>query len=65
MIISILILGYSQEIFQKPFFIGLSFMYLINFKPHLNFEYKNILNRNLRMRNNILKSKTSLALDAE
>ncbi|MBS1492823.1 MAG: O-antigen ligase family protein [Bacteroidetes bacterium] len=64
-IISILILGYSQGIFQKPFFIGLSFMYLINFKPHLNFEYKNILNSNSRMRNNILKSKTSLALDAE
>jgi len=37
-VITLLVLGYSQGIFQTPFFIGLSFMYLLNFNKSSSFD---------------------------
>jgi hypothetical protein len=64
LVVSILILGYSQGIFQKPFFIGLSFMYMISFKEKISYEQRHLLIKKLNMSNNILKTKSGLAIDA-
>ena len=60
---SLLVLGYSQGIFQKPFFIGLSFMYLVKHNAFLSFGVKNFKFENINMVSKLNNAKSRLIYD--
>lgn len=47
-VVGLLILGYSQGIFQKPFFMALCFMFLVKHKPRELFFYRGLNERLLQ-----------------